>query len=105
MKYLVLHTFRSFGRTLRKGEVVDESAIRSLRLRLSEHKVVPAVEEPTESAVISSGAPVQQVVAAPVEQVAPTIEAADKPVETPKFKKQPKPCKEDAKSVRLSFGH
>lgn len=114
MKYLVLHTFRSFGRTLHKGEVVDESAIRSLRLRLAERKVVPAVEEPTESAVISSGAPVQQVVAAPVEQAAPTIEAAaeqvetpedDEQVETPEDKKQLKSRKEDVKPVRLSFGH
>lgn len=104
MKYLVLHTFRSFGRTLRKGEVVDESAIRSLRLRLAERKVVPAVEEPIESAVISSGAPVQQVVAAPVEQDAPTNEAPDKQVETPDTEKQPEPPKEDVKPVRLSFG-
>lgn len=98
MKYLVLHTFRSFGRTLRKGEVVDESAIRSLRLRMSERKVVLAVEEPTESAVISSGAPVQQVVAAPVVQDAPPSEGEKAPEE------QPKPSKEDVAPVRLSFG-
>lgn len=71
MQYLVLHTFRSFGRTLRKGEVVDESAIRALRLRLSEQKVVLAIEAPIKSAVISSGDAVQQAVAAPVAQAAP----------------------------------
>lgn len=80
MKYLVLHTFRSFGRTLRKGEVVDESAIRSPRLRLSERKIVPAVEEPLNSAVISSGETEQQVVAAPVAQPAPPNEDSPKQV-------------------------
>lgn len=79
MQYLVLHTFRSFGRTLRKGEVVDESAIRALRLRLSEQKVVPAIEAPIKSAVISSGDAVQQVVAAPAAPATPsTAEAQTK---------------------------
>lgn len=98
MKYLVLHTFRSFGRTLRKGEVVDESAIRSLRLRLSEHKVVPAVEAgPDESAVISSGEAVQQGVAAPVAQ-------SDPPKEAVVEEKSAAPKKEEFVPVRLSFG-
>lgn len=98
MKYLVLHTFRSFGRTLRKGGVVDESAIRSLRLRMSERKIVPAIEEPTESAVISSGASVQQVVAAPAVQVAPPNES------NKAHKEPPKPSREeDVAPIRLSF--
>ena len=80
MKYLVLHTFRSFGRTLRKGEVVDESAIRSPRLRLSERKIVLAVEAPLNPAVISSGESEQQVVAAPVAQPAPSLEGSQKQV-------------------------
>jgi len=91
MKYLVLHSFRCYGVMLRKGEVVDESAIRSPRLRLSEGKIIPAVEEPlvpdkgADSAVISSGGAEQQVVAAPAVQSPPTN--GDKP-----------------KSPRLSFG-
>lgn len=97
MEYLVLHTFRSYGRTLRKGEVVDESAVRSPRLRLAERKIVVAKEEPlltaapgaepetTDNAVISSGEPEQPVVAAPAAQVPQTKE-------------------ESKKSVKLSFG-
>lgn len=83
MEYLVLHSFRCYGRTLRKGEVVDESAIRSPRLRLSEGKIIQAIEEPLDSAVISSSGTVQQAVAAPVAQ--PLI-------------------KEEKKHTRLSFG-
>lgn len=47
MKYLVLHNFWSYGRYLRKGEVVDEAEIRSPRLRRSEGKILPAVSSKT----------------------------------------------------------
>ena len=47
MKYLVLHQFRSFGKTLRKGQVVDESEIRTPSLRMSEGKITPAVSSST----------------------------------------------------------
>ena len=47
MKYLVLHQFRTFGKTLYKGQVVDESEIRSPSLRMSEGKIVPAVSSST----------------------------------------------------------
>lgn len=62
MKYLILHNFTSYGRYLRKGEVVDEAEIRSPRLRRSEGKIIPAVS--------SKAAPAHQVVAAPGVQVA-----------------------------------
>lgn len=47
MKYLVLHQFRTFGKTLHKGQVVDESEIRSPTLRMSEGKITPAVSSST----------------------------------------------------------
>lgn len=47
MKYLVLHQFRSFGKTLHKGQIVDESEIRSPSLRRSEGKITPAVSSST----------------------------------------------------------
>lgn len=79
MKYLVLHSFRSFGVTLHKGEVVDEAAIRSPRLRRSEGKIIPAVS--------SSTAPEEAVVAAQPSQVAVTNEGANTPTppEKPKL--------------------
>ena len=79
MKYLVLRSFRSFGVTLHKGEVVDEAAIRSPRLRRSEGKIIPAVS--------SSTAPEEAVVAAQSPQVAVTNEGANKqtPPEKPKL--------------------
>lgn len=43
MKYLVIQRFRSFGKTLTKGSVVDSSEIRSPYIRISEGKIVPAV--------------------------------------------------------------
>lgn len=43
MKYLVLHRFRSYGKLLVKGQVVDESEIRSPYLRQTEGKITPAV--------------------------------------------------------------
>jgi len=43
MNYLVLQRFRSFGKTLLKGTVVDGSEIRSPRIRQSEGKIIPAV--------------------------------------------------------------
>lgn len=51
-KYLVLRSFRSFGKYLAKGTVVDISEIRSPRLRQSEGKITLAVsslEVPVES--------------------------------------------------------
>ena len=79
MKYLVLHSFRSFGVMLHKGEVVDEAAIRSPRLRRSEGKIIPAVS--------SSTAPEEAVVAAQPPQVAVTNEGANTatPPEKPKL--------------------
>ena len=79
MKYLVLHSFRSFGVMLHKGEVVDEAAIRSPRLRRSEGKIIPAVA--------SSTAPEEAVVAAQPPQVAVTNEGVNKltPPEKPKL--------------------
>lgn len=78
MKYLVLHSFRSFGVMLHKGEVVDEAAIRSPRLRRSEGKIIPAVS--------SSTAPEEAVVAAQPPQVAVTNEGANKPTQPEKPK-------------------
>lgn len=43
MKYLVLRSFRTFGQYLERGTIVDESAIRSPRLRMVEGKITPAV--------------------------------------------------------------
>jgi hypothetical protein len=43
MKYLVLQNFRSYGKEHLKGDVVDESEIRSPLLRISEGKITPAV--------------------------------------------------------------
>lgn len=79
MKYLVLHSFRSFGVMLHKGEVVDEAAIRSPRLRRSEGKIIPAVS--------SSTAPEEAVVAAQPPQAAVTNEGANTltPPEKPKL--------------------
>lgn len=47
MKYLVLRRFNSYGKLLIKGTVVDESEIRSLRLRMAEGKIIPAVSSST----------------------------------------------------------
>lgn len=47
MEYLVLRRFRSFGKLLVKGMVVDESEIRSPRLRMAEGKITPAVSSST----------------------------------------------------------
>lgn len=47
MKYLVLTRFRTYGKQLEKGMVVDESEIRSPLLRMSEGKIVPAVSSST----------------------------------------------------------
>ena len=79
MKYLVLRSFRSFGVTLHKGEVVDEAASRSPRLRRSEGKIIPAVSSLT--------APEEAVVAAQPPQAAVTNEGANKltPPEKPKL--------------------
>jgi hypothetical protein len=66
MKYLVLRSFRSFGKTLTKGTVVDAADIRSPRLRQAEGKIVPAVsssqvpvefaaEEPAPQATLEDG--------------------------------------------------
>ena len=78
MKYLVLHSFRSFGVMLHKGEVVDEAAIRSPRLRRSEGKIIPAVS--------SSTAPEEAVVAAQPSQDAVANEGDDMPTQPEKPK-------------------
>ena len=43
MRYLVLRGFRSFGKWLEKGTYVDETEIRSPRLRITEGKIAKAV--------------------------------------------------------------
>lgn len=43
MKYLVLRGFRSFGKWHEKGDYVDETEIRSPRLRITEGKIIQAV--------------------------------------------------------------
>lgn len=43
MEYLILIGFRSYGKQFHKGDVVDESDIRSPGLRRAEGKIVPAV--------------------------------------------------------------
>lgn len=87
MKYLVLHSFRSFGVTLHKGEVVDEVAIRSPRLRRSEGKIIPAVS--------SSPVPEEVDVAAQPSQVTGTKEGSDSKNTTPT---------EKPAATKLSFG-
>lgn len=47
MQYLVLKRFRTYGKELVKGQVVDEAEIRSPLLRMSEGKIVPAVSSST----------------------------------------------------------
>lgn len=47
MKYLVLRRFFTMGKLLIKGMVVDESEIRSPRLKMIEGKIVPAVSSST----------------------------------------------------------
>lgn len=85
MKYLVLHSFRSFGVRHVKGEVVDEAEVRSPRLRISEGKIVPAVS--------SSAEPAQQGVAAPGVQVSAPFGESNKAAENEHV----------VKHVRLSF--
>ena len=61
MQYLVLRQFRTFGKTLRKGDVVDESEIRSPLLRMSEGKIIPAVSSsPYPAAPEESERPVEK---------------------------------------------
>lgn len=43
MNYLVLRSFTSYGKHLKKGTVVDESEIRNVKLRRSEKKIYPVV--------------------------------------------------------------
>ena len=86
MKYLVLHQFRTFGKTLHKGQIVDESEIRSPSLRVSEGKITPAVS--------SSTVPAEEVteisVAPP--QVAEDVDTGEQPVqpEQPEQPEQPR---------------
>jgi len=44
MTYLVIHQFHSIDKVLKRGQIVDESQLRSPRLRVSEGKVVPVEE-------------------------------------------------------------
>jgi hypothetical protein len=61
MKYLVLRTFRSFGKQLTRGTLIDETEVRSPRIRISEGKITPAVsssdipDEPVEVEETSTG--------------------------------------------------
>lgn len=43
MEYLVLRSFTSYGKLLKKGTIVDETEIRNPRLRRSEKKIYPVV--------------------------------------------------------------
>lgn len=88
MKYLILRSFRSYGVTLHKGEVVDEAQIRSPRLRRSEGKIIPAVS--------SSAASEEKVVAAPTPAGAATSEDSTPPDVQPETAEKPK--------LSLSFG-
>lgn len=54
MEYLVLQTFRSYGKEHQKGTVVDESEIRSPLLRVSEGKITPAVSSFTAPPVLDT---------------------------------------------------
>jgi len=64
MQYLVLRPFTSYGVFYKKGDIVDESMIRSPYLRKSEGKIVPAVS--------SARVP---------EEVGPTAETSDSFIE------------------------
>ena len=78
MKYLVLRRFTSYGVVLHKGDVVDESQIRSPRLRVSEGKIVAVkavadvpeeikeIKQVVSSSEVDTGA-VKEVVNAPVD--------------------------------------
>lgn len=83
MKYLVLHQFRTFGKTLHKGQVVDESEIRSPSLRMSEGKITPAVS--------SSTVPAEEVTEASVAppQVAEDVDTGEQ-TEQPEQPEQPR---------------
>lgn len=74
MKYLVLKPFRAFGKRYERGDIVDETQVRSLRIRIGEHKLAPVI------AVSSSISPAKAVSPEVAEQVT-----------------------EDKKPVRLSF--
>ena len=45
MPYLILHSFRSYGVSYKKGDVVNENAIRSPRLRLAEGKILAVSDD------------------------------------------------------------
>ena len=58
-KYLVMHKFRSFGKTFLRGQIVEETELRSPRLRVSEGKAVPIKDivdnsKPDEKDAVSS---------------------------------------------------
>lgn len=59
-KYLVLHSFNSFGKRHLRGDVVLATDIRSPGLRQSEGKIilaVPSTEVPAEEVLVSAKAP------------------------------------------------
>lgn len=74
MKYLVLKPFKSYGKHYNRGDIVDETQVRSPRIRVGEHKLAPV------KAVSSS---ISHAAAASTEAAAA--------------------AKEDKKPVRLSF--
>ncbi len=76
MNYLVLRSFYSFGKLLSKGTIVDESAIRSPLLRVSDGKIVPAVP--------SSNIPVEDATTA-----TPQVLLEDKHIVEPEPEKAP----------------
>lgn len=108
MKYLVLTRFRTYGKQLEKGMVVDESEIRSPLLRMSEGKIVPAVSSSTapvepgeadEADPGSQGKPEDDDKGEGVEGE-PEAEADEPSAEAKGTPEEPKP-----KKPFLSFGH
>lgn len=88
MKYLVLKPFRAFGKRYERGDIVEETQVRSPRIRIGEHKIAPII------AVSSSISPA-------VETSAPadTSDKSEEPVaESPQQE-----SKEVKKPVKLSF--
>ena len=43
MKYIVLRSFKSYDKYLKKGTIVDATEVRNPKLRISEKKIYPVV--------------------------------------------------------------
>lgn len=82
MKYLVLKPIRSYGKRYERGDIVDETQVRTPRILVGEHKLAPVL------AVSSSISPAE---AAAEEQIPEVAEQVSED-------KQP-----DKKPVKLSF--